>query len=117
VSDQAGGEAEEEDPVDKFFQDVGFEIADNWTGAVLIAGALVCVGLVLVVSGLRAHRDGDAPEYRMLSMLVGVVLAIGAVASLPLLKGEAEDACDVWSRSPTAADELRYLEHECDTLF
>ena len=107
----------EEDPVEKFFQDVGFEIADNWTGAVLIAGALVVVGVVLVVCGIRAHHEGDAPEYRMLSMVVGVALMAGAVVSLPMLKGEAEDACAAWERSPDAADGLRYAEHDCDRLF
>ena len=99
----------------KFFQDVGFQIADNWTGAVLIAGALVAVGLVLVVSGLRDHIA--FAEYRVLAVILGCVLAIASVAALPVLKAEAEDACETWAKSPAPADGLRYADHNCDRLF
>lgn len=99
----------------KFFQDVGFQIADNWTSAVLIAGALVFLGLVLVVSGLRDHEA--LGEYRVLATIVGFVLALGTVAAVPALRAEAKDACAEWHRSPTPADELRYVDHECETLF
>ena len=101
--------------MEKFFQDVGFRIADNWTAAVLIAGAVVLLGLILVISGLRDHEA--LGEYRVLATTVGFVVALGTVVAVPMLRGEAEDACDTWSRSPEAADELRYLDHKCDSLF
>ena len=99
----------------KFFQDVGFQIADNWTAAVLIAGALVLLGLILVVSGLRDHQA--LGEYRVLATIIGFVLALGTVVAVPALRSEAEDACHEWSRSPEPADELRFVDHECEALF
>ena len=101
--------------MEKFFQDVGFQIADNWTAAVLIAGAVVFLGLILVISGLRDHEA--LGEYRVLATMVGFVIALGTVVAVPMLRSEAEDACDTWSRSPAAADELRYVDHKCDSLF
>ena len=101
--------------MEKFLQDVGFQIAQNWSGAVLVAGALVLVGLVLVVSGLRDHQAFG--EYRVLATVLGSVLAIMSVVALPLLRAEAEDACDEWARSPEPADELRFVDHECATIF
>ena len=101
--------------MDKFFQDVGFRIADNWTVAVLVAGALVALGLVLVVSGLRDHAA--LGEYRVLATVVGFAVALGSVVALPVLRAQAEDACDTWSRSAAASDELRFVDHDCATLF
>ena len=101
--------------MEKFFQDVGFQIADNWTTAVLIAGAIVVLGSILVISGLRDHQA--LGEYRVLATIVGFVVALGAVVALPVLRGQAEDACTEWSNSPAPADELRFVDHECEALF
>ena len=101
--------------MEKFFQDVGFQVADNWTNAVLIAGAIVLLGGILVVSGLRDHEA--LGEYRVLATIVGFVVAVVAIAALPMLRAEAEDACKEWQRSPTPGDELRYVDHECAALF
>jgi hypothetical protein len=101
--------------LDKFFQDVGFQIADNWTSAVLIAGAIVALGGILFISGLRDHAA--LGEYRVLATTLGFVVALGTVVAVPALRAEAEDACDTWSRSAAPVDELRYADHDCATLF
>ena len=101
--------------MEQFIRDVGFLIADNWAGALFVAGALVLAGLVLAYSGIRDHAAFS--EYRVLAIIVGFVIATGAVVALPLLRGEAEDACEAWSRSPEPADELAYVEKECERHF
>ncbi len=99
----------------EFFRDVGFEIADNWTVSVVVAGAVVTIGLLLAYTALR---DSDAlGEYRVLALIVGFAMSVGTVAALPLLRQEAEDACTEWARSPAPADELHYVENECAALF
>ncbi len=99
----------------EFFRDVGFWIADNWTSAVLIVGLLVVVGIVLAYTAL--HERNALGEYRVLALVVAVVLAGGSVLALPLLRAEAEDACDEWSRSAEPADALSYVDNGCDEHF
>ena len=99
----------------EFFRDVGFEIADHTTGALLIAGAIALAGLILVWSGIRDHAA--VGEYRVLAIIVGCVVAIGSFATLPILRSEAEDACDTWSRSADPADALAFIDKGCDRNF
>jgi hypothetical protein len=99
----------------EFFRDVGFEIADHTTGALLIAGALALAGLILVYSGIQDHAA--VGEYRVLAIIVGCVVAIGSFAALPILRSQAEDACVEWSRSADASDELAFVDKGCDRNF
>ena len=115
LSTQAGGEDQGGPPVQDFFRDVGFQIADHTTGALLIAGALALAGLILVYSGIQDHAA--LGEYRVLAIIVGCVVAIGSFAALPILRTQAEEACEAWGRSADASDALEYVDRGCDRNF
>ena len=99
----------------EFFRDVGFQISDHTTGALLIAGAIALAGLILVYSGIQDHAA--VGEYRVLAIIVGSIVAIGSFAALPILRSQAEDACVAWSRSADATDALEYVDRGCDRNF